>query len=245
MKSNRRPEDPKPSVPAYIVTFSDMITLLLTFFVLLLSLAEEQDKTLFKRGQSSFKNATADFGLSGVLFSKAKSKDFNHAQVKHKINKGNDDRKKRSVDAQTELLRRTIMNLERSMDIMPSQIKGYSKNLTIPEVHFKKSSWALDDSSREYFKTYCAELQESFAQKKLIIYVVGFAGGERTEKQQWLVSANRASQVADFMGECFGGDAGRRIYSWGAGSGGDWCGPEGVAGKNANILLTVLAQDQE
>jgi len=40
-------EDDKPKVPSYIVTFSDMVTLLLTFFVMLLSLAEVQDPELF------------------------------------------------------------------------------------------------------------------------------------------------------------------------------------------------------
>jgi chemotaxis protein MotB len=36
------PKEDKIKVPSYIVTFSDMITLLLTFFVLLLSMASEQ-----------------------------------------------------------------------------------------------------------------------------------------------------------------------------------------------------------
>ncbi|MHC4291149.1 MAG: flagellar motor protein MotB, partial [Planctomycetota bacterium] len=36
------PEESKTPVPSYIVTYSDMITLLLTFFVMLLSLAETQ-----------------------------------------------------------------------------------------------------------------------------------------------------------------------------------------------------------
>ena len=39
MKLKGRREEPKTPVPGYIVTFSDMITLLLTFFVMLLSMA--------------------------------------------------------------------------------------------------------------------------------------------------------------------------------------------------------------
>ena len=36
-------------VPAYIVTYSDMVTLLLTFFVMLMSLAQFQDPELYHK----------------------------------------------------------------------------------------------------------------------------------------------------------------------------------------------------
>jgi len=47
-------EEGSPKVPAYIVTFSDMTTLLLTFFVMLLSLAKMQDPELFNKGLGYF-----------------------------------------------------------------------------------------------------------------------------------------------------------------------------------------------
>ena len=37
-RKNQTPEILPPKVPGYIVTFSDMVTLLLTFFVMLLTL---------------------------------------------------------------------------------------------------------------------------------------------------------------------------------------------------------------
>jgi len=49
----------KPSAPAWMVTYSDMVTLLLTFFVLLLSMAR-LDKVLFKDAAGSLRGA---FGL--------------------------------------------------------------------------------------------------------------------------------------------------------------------------------------
>ena len=47
-------ESAADEVPAYIVTFSDMVTLLLTFFVMLLSLATMQDPELLNKGRDSF-----------------------------------------------------------------------------------------------------------------------------------------------------------------------------------------------
>ena len=49
-RKRKSSEEGKLPVPAYIVTFSDMITLLLTFFVLLLSMASEQKEELFTAG---------------------------------------------------------------------------------------------------------------------------------------------------------------------------------------------------
>jgi chemotaxis protein MotB len=48
-----------PSAPAWMVTYSDMVTLLLTFFVLMLSMAE-MDKVKFERAAISLKGA---FGI--------------------------------------------------------------------------------------------------------------------------------------------------------------------------------------
>lgn len=52
----RRPKKSEPGAPAWMVTFSDMVTLLLTFFVLLLSMAN-MDKVKFKDAASSIRGA--------------------------------------------------------------------------------------------------------------------------------------------------------------------------------------------
>ena len=56
----------KIRVPAYIVTFSDMVTLLLTFFVMLLSMSKSRNTELFQRGHDSFVNSIKNFGLGAV-----------------------------------------------------------------------------------------------------------------------------------------------------------------------------------
>ncbi len=59
----RRKEEQTPSSPAWMVTFSDLSTLLLTFFVLLLSMSSMDEKTL----KSMFSNFSAG---SGILYFK-------------------------------------------------------------------------------------------------------------------------------------------------------------------------------
>ena len=136
------------------------------------------------------------------------------------------------------------MDMEQQMQIIPTQITASSKTFTVPEIYFKKSSWALDESARKYLKTYCGELKDSYSKEKLIIYVVGLAGDERSGKQQWTVSANRASQTADFIRRELGEKANWPVYSWGAGPGGDWIGKGGVLSKDANIMIAVLNQEE-
>jgi chemotaxis protein MotB len=61
----RRKEEEIPKSPAWMVTFSDLATLLLTFFVLLLSMSSMDNKTL----RSMFSSFSAGAG-SGLLFFK-------------------------------------------------------------------------------------------------------------------------------------------------------------------------------
>ena len=61
-RKNRKQKNSGPSAPAWMVTYSDMVTLLLTFFVLMLSMAE-MDKVKFERAAVSLKGA---FGIMNV-----------------------------------------------------------------------------------------------------------------------------------------------------------------------------------
>jgi flagellar motor protein MotB len=68
MAANKPQEDNAPETPAWIVSFTDMITLLLAFFVLLQSFAKEQDPELYRQGQGAFKRSIAGFGIPNILF---------------------------------------------------------------------------------------------------------------------------------------------------------------------------------
>jgi flagellar motor protein MotB len=233
-------EDDKPQVPAYIVTFSDMVTLLLTFFVLLLAMADEQKVELFTAGQSAFKRALADFGLSGSLFSMHGGLDFGHPKAKYKVDEGRDEADDRSIDSQMEMLRRKLLDVERTMEILPSQIVCASKTFTVTDIHFERGSWSLNEPAKEFLRTYCRQLAESLGSEAVSVYVVGLAATERSERRQWLVSAHRAEAVADFIKESLGEQSNGSVYSWGAGAGGDWSGSSGVISKQTNIMIVAL-----
>jgi chemotaxis protein MotB len=238
-------EEQKQSAPAYIVTFSDMVTLLLTFFVLLLSLAETQNEELLKKGQSSFKQAIADFGISGLFFSKHSEPQFDHPKVKYHIDQGKDKPEDRSIDAQTEMLRRTIMRLEDMMKITPSQITASLSSFIITDIHFETGSHLLNDVAKQSLHDHCRQIQESFNIEKAALYVVGLAGDEPTEMQQWTLSARRAQAVVDFLKGTLSRNKNWPVYSWGAGPGGDWTGTTGLITKQTEIMIAVLTESTQ
>lgn len=61
-KNKRKPLDDAPGAPEWMVTFSDCMTLLLTFFVLLLSFSSFDNK-VFPRMQSAFSEGLSSIGL--------------------------------------------------------------------------------------------------------------------------------------------------------------------------------------
>lgn len=63
MKSQQSSDDGDPGAPEWMVTFSDCMTLLLTFFVLLLSFSSFDDK-VFPRMESAFAEGLTSLGLT-------------------------------------------------------------------------------------------------------------------------------------------------------------------------------------
>ena len=64
---SRPHEEERPGPPAYMVSFSDMMTLILTFFILLVSLSHEQSFGLLADGVGSFRVALESHGVNGLL----------------------------------------------------------------------------------------------------------------------------------------------------------------------------------
>jgi chemotaxis protein MotB len=235
-------EDPKPSVPGYIVTFSDMITLLLTFFVMLLSMAQTQvDKHKFEVGIYSFRRAIADFGVSGLLMSQSNGANQEHPKAYYRVDAGEDKPEDRSIDAKTEMLRRVLMDIEQMMKISPSHILGKQKTSFPTTIQFTRGGWELNSHARQSLQKLSEQFKISFSHQEPTIYVLALAS-DVPEAHQWVVSARRAEATADFIRQQLGPDNTWPVYCWGAGSGGDWAGQSGLINKETQIMITVLTE---
>lgn len=243
----RAPESGNAKVPAYIVTFSDMVTLLLTFFVLLMTLAEVQDPELFNRGRDSFWESIRLCGL-GALLGTEVSIDLGSSTVIHLTNDP-ESTADRTIDAYREQLRRIFQRLNESMTTLPSQIVGQSLDFSITNVRFAPGQAVLDDQAQQWLSRYCIDLQQNLSAETSTLYVLGLAGEEVTEARQWMLSAQRAEAVAGFLqdrlgrslpGQATSGTAPWRVLWWGAGPGGNWAGQDRPDPRQSQILIAVL-----
>jgi chemotaxis protein MotB len=73
-------EEKKAGVPAYMVSFGDMMTNLLTFFILLVALSTEQNAGLLARGIGSFIAVMETHGRPDVLSENRRQEIFDHVR---------------------------------------------------------------------------------------------------------------------------------------------------------------------
>ncbi|MFB0552148.1 MAG: flagellar motor protein MotB [Phycisphaerae bacterium] len=249
-------EEKGPKVPAYIVTFSDMVTLLLTFFVMLLSLAAVQDPELFNRGRDSFSFAIKNFGL-GMLWGRKLRPDFGNVKIKYFISKPDKFFEGRSIHTKEEEIRQVFNELRQSMKTMPSEIAATKTDFSVTNIRFARGDARLDVSAKQFLGGFCSNLQSAMADSRPIkLYVLGLADDQATEKDQWILSAKRAKVVADYLRgilssgsvyqtqrSAFGGWSKWSVYWWGAGPGGDWVRQDSPISKQSQILIAVLRAD--
>ncbi len=237
-----------PKIPGYIVTFSDMVTLLLTFFVMLLSLAEVPDDGLFYAGRESFLLSIRRLGL-GVFAGKKPGVNFGHVKIKYFIGTPDRQFEGRTIDAKAEGLRRLFQQVDRSMTAMPSQIVAKKTNFSVTNIRFPSGDVTLDEAAKRFLTKFAFDLRQIPGSQGTKLYVLGLASDGTTEKQQWILSAKRAQAVADFLQDILSSGTPSRteyvpaewpVYSWGAGPGGHWVDQDSPIYKQSQILIAVL-----
>ncbi len=244
-------KEEKPKVAAYIVTFSDMITLLLTFFVMLLSLATAQDDKMFHKGRDSFSYAIKSFGL-GMLAGRRPKPDLGYYKVKYYINEPNETFKGRSINIKEEKIRKLFNELNRSMKSMPSVMAANKTDFTVTNIRFAQGDARLDEPAKQFLDGFSSQLQQNYGSRPVKLYVLGLANDQRAEKEQWILSAKRAKAAADYLRGILSSGSGSQIqrriggwsnwsvYWWGAGPGGDWVRHDSPISKQSQILIAVL-----
>jgi len=236
---HRSKGDDKPKVPGYIVTFSDMITLLLTFFVMLLSLAKVQDPELFETGRDSFIQSLQSLGI-GVLLGGTNNAELGKMKIKYAIEKAEEPPANRNIDVLEEQLRAHYLKAEQMMDTVTSETVSGQTAFSVTNIHFSGGSYLLDEDSQRFLKAFSLGLEQSPVHEGSKVYVLGVANDVSGGKAQWVVSAKRARAVADFLRGVLPSGYSRCVYSFGSGAGGQWTGPKGVLSKQSQILLMIL-----
>ena len=238
-RASKQVQESSPKVPAYIVTFSDMVTLLLTFFVMLLSLTTVRDPEMFNVTRNAFVEHINTFGL-GMLMGKKMSPNLGKAKYVYFITDPDRNSDVRTIDGNEENIRRIFKKVTDSMEAIPSQIVAQRTDFSVTNISFPPGRALLNESAEKYLTQFALNLQPDGGPQNIKLYVLGLADDERSEKAQWILSARRAQVVADFLNDVLPSQLQYPVYSWGAGPGGHWVGQDSSVYEGSEILIAVL-----
>ncbi len=236
---SKKKEDGGPKVAAYIVTFSDMITLLLTFFVMLLSLASEQDPEMCNKSRDAFNESLNNIGL-GMLQGRKSNPELGKKLVKHEIEDPDEDADVRTIDADEERRRRLFRKVADATQTLKSQITADSIRYTVSRVRFPMAGSSLDPGSKKHLDQFSRNVTANAQRSKTKLYVLGMASEAKGLKNQWILSARRAQAVATYLRRVLPDTGQYPVFCWGSGTGGTWVGETGYASKDAHIFIAVL-----
>ena len=184
-------EEPKQGPPAYMVSFGDMMTLILTFFILLVSMSQEQQVGLVAKGVGSFMMVLQTHGLNGILSESEQAASFQEARVRFNLPPEEDEERREDFD------NAATLELVRAADLeeMPS-----IQELAQPAIAtFEPHSYTLSEASKNYIDRLASTLEPRGAQ---FLVLEGHAGADETGGR--MLALERARSVRDYMIEELG-----------------------------------------
>lgn len=238
----KRTEESNSGVPLWIITFSDMTTNLLTFFVLLLSMGHIRDDTLFDDGKRLammfLDSVKTGFGIQTPT-------NFEHPKIKYTIDQPEIPRGI-TKDAREEQRRRLFETLRRSMQTQPSQLKGDRVEFSVASVRFLPGQAVLDEGSEQWLSRFCLNVRQNLEPANNMLYVVGLPEKGVAGPQAQMLAARRAHAAADFLRRNLlsssqrAGSAPWRVFWWGAGPGASWAGQDSALPGQPQILIAAI-----
>lgn len=187
-RSTRKRKKLKPTrrgVPAYMTSFADMMTLMLTFFILLVAFAQEQRAELLAAGTGSFVNALDSLGLPGLLPGGRRSIELgkvpaNFTIQAHHLEESTTLLDRRMRKAPPERLRRSTIEYH---------LRHKRAVALVTSVGFAPRSAQLDPASRTQLDAVAAMAWQTRSHVAIEAHVEGPGDG-------WELSALRAAAVA-------------------------------------------------
>lgn len=244
MRTNRNKKGDHKETPGWLVSFTDMITLLLSFFILLQAFAQERDPDLFYKGQGGFRRAIAGLGIPDWLFGQRETPFFGHTTYKHPMEEDEENlQMRRVIDAGGEKIRKFFDDLRRLVDTKVSDYEGEPVRLLNTTITFAHSDADLDESAKAFLLKFAADLRQHTGDAARCVHVIGLAPDQTAPRARWMLSARRAMAVEAFLTRILSAelkDRGTRIDAWGGGPGASWYGRAKQGPQNAFILLAIM-----
>ena len=196
---------------------------------------------MLNKGRDSFVESFRHCGM-GIFFNQKVAPGLGSVKTKYQVEEA-EPNALRTIDEARELLRRTFSKVQRSMASMPSQIVAQETQFIAVDVQFGPGLGTLNTSSQQALARFAGQLRQNATAETATLYVLGLGDKNGTEKEKWLLSAQRAQTAAQFLNSQLSTSGEWHVFSWGAGSGGAWTGRDGIATSGSQILIAVLKTD--
>lgn len=222
----KKPDEPPIGVPAYMVSFGDMMTILLTFFILLCSYSTERQAGFVSDGIGSFKNSINAMGLPSIMPADRDPIELGAKRVRYQspgaVNSELlDDGNGRITDTNRDALRSVVKTTLKTNRVARIPI----------ELVFEPGSMELSDGHKE-----ALDLVASILDGKTTGFRVDAYGFEEGEKKPRQVALGRALALSAYMQRAHGFRP-EQIQCVGYGSGG-----KGVENRNNRVVQDRLGR---
>ncbi|MFP3936913.1 MAG: flagellar motor protein MotB [Phycisphaerae bacterium] len=239
-----RDEDSSNGTPGWIVSWTDMVTLLLSFFVMLQSMAVEKSDMLFQIGRGSFIRAISGFGIPDWLHGhEPPMPSRQYKKVMHSMEKREASRRDRVIDAEAERIRELFMELRSQIETETSDSHERHLRSDALEVRFTEVKSDLGEAQRELLVNYADNLRRNLSGRRIRIYAVGLAPDVPSPAERAKVAALRARSAEKVLHRVMTAeiDTGQwELGSWGAADGASISRQAGVVPGEAQIIVVVM-----
>jgi outer membrane protein OmpA-like peptidoglycan-associated protein len=246
-RERRQEDDGGDGTPGWIVSWTDMVTLLLSFFVLLQSIAVEKSDRLFELGRGSFLRALSGFGIPDWIYGQEPpmpSKQFK--RVKHPMEQRERQPRDRVIDAEAEHIRQVFANLRDEVETETSDESERPVRTDALAVTFPDGGAELQAGQRESLADYADTLRENLTAPGTRIHVIGLAPDGGSPAERSVLSARRARSAEAVLQRELSDElsSGRlQLHSWGAANDGMWCRRAGVSPGGAQLVIMVTESE--